>query len=490
MTDLSWISATEALALFRARELSPVELMNAVVEQAEHVEPAIGAFSNRRYDRALEAASAAEKRYAGDQAAVRPLEGLPTALKEEQAVAGEPLRLGSLATDDTPARASHPVVERVLAAGGIPHARTTTPELSSAGFTHSRLWGITRNPWRLDRSCGGSSGGSAAALAAGSATLATGSDIAGSIRIPASMCGVVGFNPPHGRVPDVAPYNLDPYCANGPMARTVRDCALLADVLAGPHPYDPASLRPAHRLPAELGDVHGLRVAFCPVPGDYAVDPEVAANVRAAAARLSDAGVAVDEVELDWTRADVLGGAFIHYGSIWGPALAHELGDREDLAMPYTRDLLRRCRAAREGGGYYEGLLLQSRVLEALGRVHERFDALLCPTLALPALEAGEDYVERFPVVDGRELSHYFEMLLTIPFNIAGRCPVLSLPSGLSSDGVPTGVQVVGRTYDDDTVFHIGAALERTGPGFGASADWRPPLEATVGSTSRGEEQP
>jgi Asp-tRNA(Asn)/Glu-tRNA(Gln) amidotransferase A subunit family amidase len=474
MTDLCWISATEALGLFRARRLSPVELVNAVIERAERIEPAIGAFATRRYDQALEAAGASEARYAGDQADVRPLEGLPTALKEEQAVAGEPLRLGSLTTDDTPARESHPVVERVLAAGGIAHARTTTPELSSAGFTHSRLWGITRNPWRLDRSCGGSSGGSAAALAAGATTLATGSDIAGSIRIPASMCGVVGFNPPHGRVPEVAPYNLDPYCANGPMARTVSDCALLADVLAGPHPYDPASLRPAHRLPPELGDVEGLCVAFCPAPGDYAIDPDVAANVRSAAERLREAGAGVEEVELHWTRADVLRGAFIHYGSIWGPAIAREIDGREDLAMPYTRDLLRRCRAAREGAGYFEGLVLQSRVLEALGRVHERFDALLCPTLAVPALEAGEDYVERRPVVDGQELSHYFEMLLTIPFNIAGRCPVLSLPSGLSSDGVPTGVQVVGRTYDDDTVFHVAAALERTGLGFGADPTWRP----------------
>ena len=434
MTHLADLSATEALARFRARELSPVELVSAVIERAEAVEPAIAAFSDTRYERATEAAREAEARYAGHGEAPRALEGLPVALKEEQAIAGEPLRLGSLLTGDAPEPAAHPVIERVLAAGAIGHARSTTPEFSCAGFTHSRLWGVTRNPWNLERAAGGSSGGSAAALAAGSATLATGSDIAGSIRIPASMCGVVGFKPPHGRVPEVAPYFLDSYCANGPLARTVADCALLEDVMAGPHPLDPTSQRPRHRLAERLGDVAGLRIALCPVPGDYAVDPDVAANARAAGAALADAGARVEEVELDWGRADVVRGAMVHYGTLWTPylaALLGEDGDARSQAMPYTLDLLARCEAAVRETGVYGGVLLEARVLEVLGRVHERYDALLCPTLALPALAAGEDYVGGGPTVDGQRLDHYFEMLLTIPFNVAGRCPVLSMPSGL-----------------------------------------------------------
>jgi aspartyl-tRNA(Asn)/glutamyl-tRNA(Gln) amidotransferase subunit A len=481
VSDLAYLPATEALARFGTRELSPVELVTAVVERAERVEPPIGAFCDTRYEHALEAARAAEARYAGRGEAPRPLEGLPVALKEEQALAGEPLRLGSLLTGDAREPAAHPVIERVLAAGAIAHARSTTPEFSCAGFTHSRLWGPTRNPWHLDRSPGGSSGGSAAALAAGSATLATGSDIAGSIRIPASMCGVVGFKPPHGRVPDLAPYTLDPYCANGPLARTVADCALLEDVMAGPHPFDPASQRPRHRLPDELGAVAGLRIALCAVPGDYAVEPEVAANARTAAAALVDAGAQVEEVDLGWSRGDVVRAAMVHYGTLWTPYLAGLLGsgddDPDERAMPYTLDLLARCAAAVRETGVYGGVLLEARVLEALSRVHERFDALLCPTLGLPALDAGEDYVGGGPTVDGQRLAHYFEMLLTIPFNVAGRCPVLAVPSGWAADGVPTGVQLVGRTYDDDTVFHAGAALERAGFGFGGDARRRPSLD-------------
>jgi aspartyl-tRNA(Asn)/glutamyl-tRNA(Gln) amidotransferase subunit A len=479
VSDLAYLPATEALARFRERELSPVELVTAVIERAERVEPSIGAFCETRYEQALAAARAAELRYAGRGEAPRALEGLPVALKEEHALAGEPLRLGSLVTGDQPEPATHPVLERVLAAGAIPHARSTTPEFSCAGFTHSRLWGVTRNPWQLGRSPGGSSGGSAAALAAGSATLATGSDIAGSIRIPASMCGIVGFKPPHGRVPDVAPYSLDSYCANGPLARTVADCALLEDVMAGPHPFDPASQRPRHRLATELGAVEQLRVAFCAVPGDYAVEPEVAANARTAATALSDAGAEVEEVELGWSRADVVRAAMVHYGTLWTPYLEDLLADDDshERAMPYTLDLLARCAAAVHETGVYGGVLLEVSVLEALGRVHERFDVLLCPTLALPALDAGEDYLDGGPTVDGQRLAHYFEMLLTIPFNVAGRCPVLAVPSGSAADGLPTGVQLVGRTYDDDTVFHAGAALERAGLGFGGDSRRRPSLD-------------
>jgi len=152
--------------------------------------------------------------------------------------------------------------------------------------------------------------------------------------------------------------------------------------------------------------------------------------------------------------------------------------------MPYTLDLVARCAAAVRETGVYGGVLQEARLLAALGRVHEHFDALLCPTLALPALDAGDDYVDGGPTVDGQRLAHYFEMLLTIPFNVAGRNPVLAVPSGRGSDGVPTGVQIVGRTYDDDTVFHAGAALERAGFGFGGDPDWGPssdPPSATRG---------
>jgi Asp-tRNA(Asn)/Glu-tRNA(Gln) amidotransferase A subunit family amidase len=203
------------------------------------------------------------------------------------------------------------------------HARTTTPEFCCAPVTWTKLWGVTRNPWNLAYSPGGSSGGSAAALAAGTATLATGSDIGGSIRIPSSFCGVTGFKPPYGRVPEVPPFNLDHYCHEGPMARSVADCALLENVIAGPHPSDVVSLRPKLEIPFPLEPVAGLRIALSPDLGCFTVDPDVAANTLAAAERLRDAGAVVTEVSLPWRRADIARAARIHFGMIFGPSVRH-----------------------------------------------------------------------------------------------------------------------------------------------------------------------
>ena len=282
-TDLCYLPATEALRLFRSRELSPVELTEAVLARAERVEPRINAFAETFDVQALNEAKAAEARYAGRGEPPRALEGLLVAVKEEAPIAGQRNTLGSLPLRDAVADHTAAFVQRILDAGGIVHARTTTPEFSCAPVTWTKLWGATRNPWHADYSPGGSSGGSAASLAAGTTTLATGSDIGGSIRIPASFCGVVGFKPPYGRVPEVEIFNLDHYCHEGPLARTVADCALLENVIAGPHPSDVASLRPKLEIPAELGGVAGLRIAFSPDLGCYNVDADVAANARAAA---------------------------------------------------------------------------------------------------------------------------------------------------------------------------------------------------------------
>jgi aspartyl-tRNA(Asn)/glutamyl-tRNA(Gln) amidotransferase subunit A len=181
------------------------------------------------------------------------------ATKEKHTIAGRSLTEGSLANKGVIAAESAPVVERVQAAGGIIHARTTTPEFSIAACTHTPMWGVTRNPWNTGFSPGGSSGGAGAALAAGSTPLATAPDIAGSTRIPASFTGTVGFKAPYGRIPGVPPLNMDFYRCDGPMARTVDDAALLTNVLAGPDPRDHLSLRPKVELPTELGSPHGMR---------------------------------------------------------------------------------------------------------------------------------------------------------------------------------------------------------------------------------------
>jgi aspartyl-tRNA(Asn)/glutamyl-tRNA(Gln) amidotransferase subunit A len=475
MNDLAYLSATEALRLFRSCELSPVELMTALVQRAEAVEPSVNAFAERMFEESLEQARAAEARYCGCGAPPRPLEGLPVAVKAGQPIAGRAMTEGSLLFRNCVADVTHPVVERVVAAGGIVHARTTTPEFGCATFTHTKLWGVTRNPWNLDYSPGGSSGGAGAALAAGTTPLATGSDIGGSIRIPASFSGVVGFKPPYGRVPALPPWNLDHYCHDGPLARTVADCALLQNAIAGPHPVDVVSLRPAVTIPLQLDGIAGCKIALCINLGDYPVTPEVEANTRAAADALSQAGAVIEEVELSWRRSDLMRASWAHYAAIFAASADGELDERADLLMPYTRAFLKDARTASQETSYLEGLEIEGRLYTELGQILESYAALICPTAAIPALLAGEDYVDTKVTVDGVVLDDYFEAILTIPFNIASRCPVLAVPSGRAEDGLPTGLQIVGRTYDDAQVFRIGAALEKVRPWFGDPA-WRPSL--------------
>jgi Asp-tRNA(Asn)/Glu-tRNA(Gln) amidotransferase A subunit family amidase len=464
MDDLHYLSATDALARFRAKELSPVELMEAVIARAEAVEPVVNALAVTHFDEALAEAQAAADRYAGDGAAARPLEGLPVGIKDEVPVEGRPWSNGSLTMRDEIADHTAPIAQRILAAGGIIHARTTTPEFSCAAFTHSRLWGVTRNPWSPGWGVGGSSGGSGASLAAGTSTLASASDIGGSIRLPASFNGVVGYKPPYGRVPVDPPFNLDHYCHDGPMARTVADCALFENVIDGPHPHDVASLRPKVELPADPGDIEGLRVALaCPL-GDYPMDPEVEANTLAAADALRQAGAIVEPVTLPWSAREIRDVTMTHFGAIFGAWIGSVAIEHAEEMTAYALDMARRSLAALEGTSYLEGLEQEAAIYAPLGDLLERFDVLVCPTVGTRGFVAGDDYVDHGIEVGGLELAWYLDACLTPPFNVASRCPVLAVPSGFADNGVPTGIQIVGRTYDDATVFRAGAALERVRP--------------------------
>jgi aspartyl-tRNA(Asn)/glutamyl-tRNA(Gln) amidotransferase subunit A len=470
MTEVEYLSATEVLHAFRRRELSPVEVFDAVAARADAVEPKVNALLERDHEDYRAAAIAAAARYAGTGGPPRALEGLPVVLKEEHAIEGRSLRLGSLLTGDEPAGETHPVVERTLAAGAIAHARGTTPEFSCAGFTHSRLWGITRNPWNPDYSPGGSSGGSAAALASGTAYLATGSDIGGSIRIPASFCGVVGFKAPYGRVPALPPFNLDVYCHDGVLGRTVADVALFHNIVQGQHPADHVSL-PALPIPEDLGDVRGLRVALAVTLGDFPIEPEVEANTRAFADALKTAGAVVDEVTvpLGVSLEQLEETAFAHYGSI----MAATMGDDPRLTG-YSRQFLALSAAAFARTGIYGGLEGEATVQRALAQVFADHDALICPTLGCLGFEAGNEYPDGIDVA-GRHLEMYMLATLTPVFNVASRHPVLNVPSGRAPNGVPTGVQIVARPYDDVTAFHLGAAAERE-LRWWADPAWRPQI--------------
>jgi aspartyl-tRNA(Asn)/glutamyl-tRNA(Gln) amidotransferase subunit A len=469
VTDLHYLTATDAVRMFTAGELSPVELMTAVIRRAEAVEPQINAFPATLYESALEQARTAEKRYrAGD---ARPLEGIPVAVKEEAPIAGQLNTLGSLRLRDNVADKTAVFVQRIIDAGGIVHARSATPEFSSAPVTWSTLWGVTRNPWNLAYSPGGSSGGSGAALAAGSTTLATGSDIGGSIRIPSSFCGIVGFKPPYGRVPEVEIFNLDHYCHEGPLARTVADCALLENVIAGPHPSDVASIRPKLEIPSPLEPIHGLRIAFSPDLGCFDVAPEVAACAEQAADRLRAAGASVDRVSLPWDLAAIKRAARIHFATIMAGSIAAEFGELGEEFTPYVRGLVDDAKTITKQD-IVEGLVLEAGIYEPLGTLLADFDALLCPTFAVAGLPAEWHLSEPLP---NRSDEDWLDVMMTLPFNIASRCPVLNVPAGQSSDGVPIGMSVVGRTYDDVTAFRVAAAHEEQ-LGWWADGGPRPAL--------------
>jgi amidase len=464
MNDLHYLSATEALARFRSRELSPVELLEAVIARAEEVEPTVNALCHTFYDDARAQARAAEARFAGKGEPPRALEGIPLAVKEEEAIAGQPWTQGSLLYKDLVAEHTSAFARRHLEAGAIVHARTTAPEFSCAGFTRSRLWGVTRNPWNPEYAVGGSSGGSGAALAAGTTTLASGSDIGGSIRIPASFCGVVGFKPPYGRVPVDPPFNLDVYCHCGPMARTVADCVLYENVVAGPDPSDIATLRPKLLLPERCEGVEGLRVALSVDLGDWPVDPEVRANTLAAGDALRAAGATVDEVDLKVPYADVQLATGIHFALGFGDWVASQVPEHGELLTPYAIEMARWCKELAAGHSMMEGLELEVRLYAPVGALLEDYDALVCPTAGTRGLLADDDYVGHGLEVGGEQLDFYFGGLLTPVFNIMSRCPVLNVPSGFADNGVPTGLQIAARTYEDATVFRLGAALERERP--------------------------
>jgi Asp-tRNA(Asn)/Glu-tRNA(Gln) amidotransferase A subunit family amidase len=468
--ELCYLSATEALAAFKARKLSPVELLQAVIARADAVEPKINAFPMKQYDRALAEAKKAEARYMKTDGRTRALEGIPIAIKDETAIKGWRTTFGSLIYKDNIDAYTAPPAERIIKAGAVIHARSAAPEFSCAPYTHSRQWGVTRNPWNLDYSPGGSSGGAGASLAAGSTTLANGSDIGGSIRIPASMSGVVGFKPPYGRNPDSSPFNLDHYCHAGPMARTVADCALFQNVLSGPHPRDIVSIRPKLKIPAKLeGDLKGWRIAYSPALDGFEVEPEVARNTAAAVEVFRSLGATVEEIKIGWNHAEIVRASDAHFGTLFGPWIARVLARHRDAMTAYAIDFAEHSQGTTVAD-FLESLEIEGRMYAKLGAHFQRYRLLLCPTLPLPSVKAGEDYVKDKLHINGKPQDSIVHWLMTVCFNMMSRCPVMSVPSGRASNGVPTGLSIVGRTYDDVSVFRAAAAFERAQPWLDTTA--------------------
>lgn len=475
MTDqsLCYLGAAEAIRMFKARSLSPVELVQAHLDRIQETNGTVNAVCFTYDDEALDKAKAAEARYAGGDAL--PLDGLPTAFKDENMIAGKVTTYGSLIYKDHVATSTTPVVERLLAAGAIPHARTTTPEFSCEGFTHSRLWGVTRNPWNTDFTPGGSSGGSGAALASGMAALATGSDIGGSIRIPASASGVVGFKPPYGRNPGSPPFSMDFYNHAGPMARTVEDCMIMQNIMCGPHPHDIATVRPKLEMVPDRSGIKGMKIGWSMDLSFYEVDTDVQRNTLAALDILRDLGAEVVEVDLGWTKATEEA-ADTYLATLFGAWISDYLGEHADKLTKYARTFGEQSQGV-TNKQFLASLNVAGAMYDSFGPLMETYDAFICPTTALPAVPADFDPSEGLKI-NGKPVHPRHGWIMTYPFNMLSRCPVLSVPTGHASNGVPTGMQIVGRTFCDADVFKVGMAFEEAVGGWYASADTRPVLTA------------
>lgn len=471
--DLCYMPAAEALRQFKAKKLSPVELMEATIRRAEATKKKINCLTYTHFDEAMALARKAEAKYARG-ARTGALEGLPIGIKDESYIKGKPTSGGSLIMKDYVADHTSPQNARILKAGGIVHARTATPEFSCAGYTWSRLWGVTRNPWNPKFTPGGSSGGTAASLASGTSSIATGSDIGGSIRIPASTCGLVGYKPPYGRNPDDPPFNLDFYCHTGPLARTVEDAIILQNVMSGPSPTDISTLRPKLTLPTTYKPINGWKIAFSMNLGFFEVDPEVQKNTLAALAVFRSLGATVEEVDLGWTH-ETLDAGIAYLKHIFGASLSRLLKKHGKDMTTYARQFAELGRSSK-ATDYVATLDVANKMYATLGPILEKYDVLICPTTALAAVPADFDDTTDTVKVNGKVVNPSLGWVMTTPFNMMSRCPVLSVPSGHAKNGVPTGIQIVGRTYCDADVFRAAMAYETAQGQWFRNAATRPSL--------------
>jgi Asp-tRNA(Asn)/Glu-tRNA(Gln) amidotransferase A subunit family amidase len=464
--------ALELAELIRAREVTPLEVVDAHLERIERLDPGLNAFVTVLDVRARARAVEAERALlAGEE--VGPLHGVPVAVKDLfDLVPGVPHTFGFLPAGSwTPTRAS-PAVERLERAGAIVIGKTASSALGHKLTTDGPLHGPVSNPFAPGFNAGGSSGGSAAAVAAGMAAAAIGSDGAGSLRVPASICGVVALKPTHGRVPSASRPNafrsLTPLAQAGPLARTAADAACLLDAIAGPHPADPLSLPAA---PPTLAGAEGiaadaLRVAYSPDLGTFPVEPEVLAAVEVGLGALSDAGVRVERVDLalpDHEELIRVLRRLVGLGLLDAVAtLAREGIGLDDGAAsdPGLTGLIEEASALR-APELKADEALRTEVLDAVEATLADHDAIVTPVACVAAVPNAADRRTVGPSeVGGRPVDPLLGWSLAYPFNLTGH-PAASVPAGFAG-GARVGMQIVGRRFEDATVLALAAAVGRS----------------------------
>ncbi len=463
MVEPHEMNAAELSRAFHDGNLSPVEVTQSLLARIEALDAGINAFCHLAPNVSLHQAEESEKRWAEGNP-LSPLDGVPVAIKDLLLTEGWPTLRGSKLTDPTgPWNADAPSVARLREAGVVFIGKTTTPEFGWKGATDSPLHGVTRNPWNAKKTPGGSSGGSAAALAARFCPLALGSDGGGSIRIPAHFCGVFGLKPSFGRVPA---YPLSPFgtvAHVGPMSRDVRGSAMLMNIITKPDPRDWYSLpyEPTDYAADLDAPLRGKRIAFSPRLG-YApkVDDEVEALVAAAVKRLEQLGAHIEQV--DPPQADV----FAIFRTIWWSGAAYMLGGLpEDKKALLDPGLLRMAEEGKDIGPreFHDAVLARANYGSAMRVFMEKYDLLVTPAVATTAFDTS---LVSPLAEDGRAWLSWSPF--SFPFNLTQQ-PAASVPCGFAKNGLPVGLQIVGGWFADADVLNACAAYERADPHYEAT---------------------
>ncbi|WP_328502995.1 amidase [Streptomyces sp. NBC_00457] len=456
MSELTELTAVQLVNGFRKGEFSPVEATRAALERAEQLQPVVNAFVRLDPEDALARAAESERRWRrGEPAGL--VDGVPVTVKDILLMRGGPTLKGSKAIDPNGRwDEDAPSVARLREHGAVFLGKTTTPEFGWKGVTDSPLSGVTRNPHDTSRTAGGSSGGSAAAVALGAGPLSLGTDGGGSVRIPAAFCGIFALKPTYGRVPLYPASAFGTLAHVGPMTRDAADAALLMDVIGGPDARDWSALAPATSFVQALaGGVRGLRVAYSPaLGGQVAVRPAVAAAVRRAVERLAGLGAYVEETDPDFTDpVDA-------FHTLWFSGAARvtqPFGPHQrELLDPGLREIC--ALGARYSAlDYLAAVDVRMELGRRMGHFHESYDLLVTPTLPITAFEAGAEV----PKGSGHRRWTGWTPF-TYPFNMTQQ-PAATVPVGTDGDGLPIGMQILGARHRDDLVLRAAHALYEAG---------------------------
>ena len=458
-SSLAFLPAAEVARLVRAREASPVEVLDACLAQVERHNPAINALVTPN-PRAREEAEALERRIAAGEDA-GPLAGVPVGIKDVTEVAGCRTTYGSpLFADHVPSEDAL-VVRRLRQAGALIVGKTNTPEFAAGGNTFNPVFGRTRNPWNPERSAGGSTGGGAAGLATGMFALAQGTDLGGSLRIPASFCGVVGLRPQVGLVPTwPQDFLWDPMQVTGVMGRTAECVAVGLQAVAGASDFAPLAQPTDGRDFAAAvrgADARGLRVAYCRDIAGIGIDADVERVCREAAFSLRSAGATVDEIELDLAYGRK---AFLALRGLWFVSQLYPHLDRVEHFGPNVANNVRAGLAVttRE---LAEAEAARRRIWERFRELFGRYDHLLTPTMAVPPFPVTENYPQ---TVGGREMETYVDWIApTFVLSLTG-LPVASVPAGVDAAGMPVGLQIVAPPRGEERALALAAVVQRLRP--------------------------